>query len=182
MAKIITGDELVLLRFLTPDDAASLARLANNINVSKNLRDGFPSPYTLDDAKRFIAKTLENPFPNELAIVYRGEYAGNIGITPGVDVYRKSAEIGYFIGEPFWNKGITTRALNLMTHWVFKNTRFVRLWAGVFDFNLASQRVLEKCGYLKEAELEMAIFKNGNFFNEVRFAKVNRDRISNYES
>jgi [ribosomal protein S5]-alanine N-acetyltransferase len=170
--KFILRDKDVILRPLTLDDVPNLAHLANNKNIFIHLRDGFPKPYTLLNAEFFIRMAMGKKVPHELAIDYCGEYAGNIGITPGTDVYRRSAEIGYFVGEPFWNKGIATKALKLMSQWVFENTDIVRLYAGVFDYNHASQRVLEKCGYTKEAVMEKAVFKNGKFCNEIRYALI----------
>jgi [ribosomal protein S5]-alanine N-acetyltransferase len=180
--RLIATDGDVLLRFLTPDDAPELALYANNINIFRNLRDGFPHPYTYADAEAFIRVAARKEIPGELAIVWKGDYAGNIGVSPGSDVYRMSAEIGYFVGESFWNKGICTRAVNLMTEWIFKNTDIVRLYAGVFDYNVASQKVLEKCGYKREAVLEMAIFKNGKFCNEIRYARINHDKIKEMQT
>jgi RimJ/RimL family protein N-acetyltransferase len=81
-------------------------------------------------------------------------------------------EIGYFIGEPFWNKGITTKAVNLMTDWGFKNLDIVRIYTGIFEFNKASQHVLEKCGYNKEAVFRNVICKNNRIFDEIRYAIV----------
>jgi [ribosomal protein S5]-alanine N-acetyltransferase len=175
--KVIAKYMDVTLRQLRPDDAPHMARLADNVNVSMNLRDGFPSPYTLQDAENFINLIIEKDFPQILAIDFRGEYAGNISFTPGTNVYRRSAEIGYFIGEPFWNKGIATTAVKLLTRWVFENTTIIRLYAGVFSFNLSSQRVLEKCGYNKEAILEKAVFKKGKFYDEIRYAIIDSANI-----
>ena len=81
------------------------------------------------------------------AIEYQGEYVGNISLSVGTDIYRKSAEIGYFIGEPFWNKGIMTKAVNLITEYGFEKLSIIRIYTGIFDYNKSSQRVLEKCGF-----------------------------------
>jgi RimJ/RimL family protein N-acetyltransferase len=95
----------------------------------------------------------------------------------GQDVYRKSAEVGYFIGEDYWNKGIVTVALNLITEYGFRNLNIVRIHSGVYEHNLASQRVLEKCGYIKEGVFQKAVFKKDQFWNEVRYAKVTDPKI-----
>jgi RimJ/RimL family protein N-acetyltransferase len=97
---------------------------------------------------------------------------GNASLSLGTDVYRKSAEIAYFIGEPFWNKGIVTKAVNLLTEWGFNNLDIVRIHTGVYDYNLASQRVLEKCGFIKEAVFKLAIYKNDRLYDEIRYAKI----------
>lgn len=151
-------------------DAPRLAELANNKKVSINLRDGFPHPYTPADAEKFIGIFTKHDAPPVFAIEYNGEYVGNISLHQGVDVYRKSAEIGYFIGEPYWNKGITTRAVKLIVEYGFKNMDIVRIHTGIFEYNTASQRVLEKCGFKKEGIFEKSIFKNNRLWNEVRYA------------
>lgn len=169
---IIGKDREVVLRELTQRDIPKLAEYANNIKVSINLRDGFPSPYTIEDAINFIDRVnAQNP-KTFFAIEYRGDYVGNISLSVGPDVYRKSAEIGYFIGEPFWNKGIATKAVNLITEFGFEHLDIVRIYTGVFEFNKPSQRVLEKCGFVKEAVFEKAICKNGKIYNEIRYAKI----------
>ncbi|MBP7497247.1 MAG: GNAT family N-acetyltransferase [Bacteroidales bacterium] len=170
---IIAMDGDVILRELEEADIDEIVKNANNEKVSINLRDAFPHPYSAEDAKRFL-EIVEKQNPKTIfAIEYKGIYAGNISLTPGSDVYRYSAEIGYFIGEPFWNKGIMTKAINLMTTFGFNKLGLIRIYAGVFEFNKASQRVLEKCGYEKEAVLKKAIYKKGTFYDEIRYAKIN---------
>ena len=173
MEKIIiarNGD--VVLRELMGSDLKELSDYANNEKVSINLRDAFPKPYTIDDARNF-KKMVDNQNPKTFfAIEYQGKYVGNISLSVGKDVYRKSAEIGYFIGEPFWNKGITTKAVNLISDWGFKNLGIVRIHTGIFEFNKASQRVLEKCGFTREGVFKKSITKNNLLFDEIRYAKV----------
>ncbi|MBE0653673.1 MAG: GNAT family N-acetyltransferase [Bacteroidales bacterium] len=149
-----------------------MAELANNEKISINLRDGFPHPYTVDDAERFIAICNQQSPPTVFAIEFKGTYVGNIGLHKGEDIYRKSAEIGYFLGEPYWNKGIMTKAVNLICEYGFDELDIVRIFTGVFDYNLASQKVLEKCGFEREAIFKKAVVKKGNIYNEVRFAKT----------
>lgn len=159
----------VQLRPLRYKDANRLAQLANNKKISMNLRDGFPHPYTLADAKKFIEICKSHSPAQVFAIEYNGEYTGNIGLHPGEDVYRRSAEIGYFLGESYWGKGIMTKAVKQMVEYGFSNLNIVRIYTGVFEYNKASQRVLEKCGFKKEAVFEKAIFKNNQLWNEVRY-------------
>lgn len=173
MAEQIIGiDKDVILRELTEADLPLLAKYANNEKVSVNLRDGFPSPYTIDDAKFFFYMVNSQSPKTIFAIEYQGNYVGNISLLVGSDVYSKSAEIGYFIGEPFWNKGITTKAVNLIVKFGFEKLDIVRIYTGVFDFNVASQKVLEKCGFVKEAVFEQAICKNNKIYNEIRYSKT----------
>ena len=170
--KIIARDGDVAIRDFNKSDAPLLARYANNKKVSVNLRDGFPNPYTLNDAHAFIQRVYEQNPQTFFAIEYKGDYVGNISLSPATDVYRNNAEIGYFIGEPFWNKGIATKAVKLITDWGFKNLNIVRIYTGIFAFNKPSQRVLEKCGFEKEAVFKKAITKNGKIYDEIRYAKI----------
>jgi [ribosomal protein S5]-alanine N-acetyltransferase len=158
---------------LTEADLPRMALLANNELISQNLRDGFPYPYTLDDAETFFKKYKDHTSIILYAITYQGEYTGNISLVPCEDVYRKSAEIGYFIGEPYWNKGITTIAVNLIVDYAFSTLEIVRIHTGVFEYNLASQRVLEKCGFIKEGVFKKAISKKNKIWDEIRYAKIN---------
>jgi RimJ/RimL family protein N-acetyltransferase len=162
----------IVLRTFNESDAPKMAELANNIKVARNLRDGFPFPYTLKDAEIFIEKYGKTNPMSIFAIEYQGVYAGNISLMPGTDVYRKSAEIGYFIGEAFWNKGIVTTAVNLITDYGFKCLDIVRIHTGIFEYNTASQRVLEKCGFVKEGVFKKAIFKENQVWDEIRYAKL----------
>ncbi len=170
---IIGIDNDVIVREITEKDLHKLAQYANNKNVSTNLRDTFPSPYTLQDADNYY-QIIKNENPKTtFAIEYKGEYVGNIGLVPGTDVYRNSAELGFFIGEPFWNRGITSKSVNIITTYGFEQLKIVRIFSTVFEFNKASQRVLEKCGFEKEAVSKKAIIKNGVIYDEIRYAKIN---------
>jgi len=167
--------ENVKLRPLEMKDKLRLTELANNEKISVNLRDGFPHPYHLKDAEDFIEKCLGQDPITLFAIEFEGNYVGNIGLVKGTDVYRKSAEIGYFLGEPYWNKGIITKAINLITNYGFTRLDVERIHCGVYDFNLASQRVLEKCGFKKEGVFKRAIIKNAKMYDEVRYAKLKKN-------
>jgi ribosomal-protein-alanine N-acetyltransferase len=169
---ITLTNENVTLREFTADDKYRLAELANNPKISINLRDGFPNPYTVADAENFLHKYAGLESSLVLAIEYNGVYVGNIGLHKATDVYRKSAEIGYFLGEPYWNLGIMTKAVNLICDYGFKTLDIVRIHAGIFEFNPASMRVLEKCGFKNEAVFEKAITKAGKIYNEIRYAKI----------
>ena len=160
------------LRPLRQTDAGRLAELANNEKISCNLRDGFPHPYTLEDAENFLQKFTNQDPVTFFGIDYNGEYVGNISLFPGQDVYCKSAEIGYFIGEPYWNKGIVTTAVNLITEYGFNHMHIIRIHTGVFEYNTASMRVLEKCGFVNEGVFRKSVFKQGKLWDEVRYAKL----------
>jgi RimJ/RimL family protein N-acetyltransferase len=175
----ILKDQDVALRKFKQNDAIRMQELANNEKISINLRDAFPHPYTLSDAKDFIENCLSQDPITTFAIEYEGEYVGNIGLGQGSDVYRKSAEIGYFIGEPYWNKGITTKAVNLITKYGFEKLGIVRIHTGIYEYNPASMRVLEKCGFEKDGVFRAAIFKNGKMWDEHRFSIINPELIHN---
>lgn len=165
-------NDAIRLREFTRDDNHSMAEIANNPKIAVNLRDGFPHPYLLKDAESFIEMCLKLSPPQIFAIEYNGVYVGNIGVIKGTDVYRKSGEIGYFLAEPYWNKGIMSKAVNLICDYAFQYLDVVRIHTGVFSYNPASQRVLEKCGFIREAVFKDAIFKNDVLCDEVRFAKL----------
>jgi RimJ/RimL family protein N-acetyltransferase len=163
----------IKLRPLLLSDAARLVELANNEKISRNLRDGFPNPYTLADAENFLSKFTNQDPVTFFGIEYNGEHVGNISLVPGQDIYRKSAEIGYFIGELYWNKGIVTTAVTLITDYGFKKLGIIRIQTGVFEYNTASIRVLEKCGFTKDGVFRKSVFKQNKIWDEVRYSKIN---------
>lgn len=164
-------DGIVTIRKFRRSDKYRMAELANNEKISVNLRDAFPYPYAIADAETFIAGCISQNPVEVFAIEYHGQYVGNIGLHKQNDVYSKSAELGYFIGEPYWNRGITTRAVKLICDYGFKELDIVRIFSGIFEYNPASQRVLEKCGFEREALCKNAVCKKGKIYDEIRYAK-----------
>src|SRR5258706_7540428 len=162
----------VSLRPLKDEDKSVLSALANNKKIADILRDAFPYPYKESDAEFFIGLSKKNNLPTNLAIEYKGEFSGVIGLTKQEDVYCNTAEIGYWIGERYWNNGIATVAVKLMTEYGFSNLEFIRIHTGIFAYNTASMRVLEKNGYEKEGVFKRGVFKNGEIWDEHRFAKL----------
>lgn len=162
----------VNLRRLTNDDQSSLARLVNNKKIWDNVRDFLPFPYTENDAATFIGLTMQEMLPMTFAIEYKGQICGVIGLTRQTDVYKKTAEIGYWIGEPFWKKGIATLAVKLITDYGLHSLDFIRIHTGVFEYNIGSMRVLEKNGYIKDGVFKKAVFKNGKIWDEHRFSII----------
>jgi RimJ/RimL family protein N-acetyltransferase len=150
------------LRELQLSDAASLAENANNINIWNNVRDALPYPYSEEDGKQFIETKLEKTKTTvDFAIVVEGKVIGGISIIPQNDVERVSAEIGYWIGEKYWNKGIMSSAIKQMVTYAFTNLPQLRkIFAKPFDYNIASQKVLQKAGFELEAILKQAAIKN----------------------
>jgi [ribosomal protein S5]-alanine N-acetyltransferase len=169
-AIIECGD--LILRRLRPSDKKSLVRYANNKKIWRNVRDIFPHPYTEKDADVFIAVCSQEDPVNNFCIDLEGVCIGMIGFTIQKDVYRKSAEVGYWLGEPFWGKGIATRALQALISYIFTQYDVVRLHAGIFEWNPASMRVLEKAGFKREGIFEKAIFKDGQLIDEHRYSLV----------
>ena len=152
------------------DDVDALARHANNRNVSIHLRDRFPFPYELDHARKFLAWLLAQDQPTVWAIDVDGEAAGGIGIEQKTDVERISAEIGYWLGESCWNRGVVTEALQAVTAEVFRRFDVMRLYALPFADNLASVRVLEKAGYVLEGHLRQSAIKDGRVRDQLLYA------------
>jgi RimJ/RimL family protein N-acetyltransferase len=154
-------------------DADSLARHANSLNVAKQLRDRFPHPYSRANALTFLKFATQDEDPNNLAIEVHGEAAGGIGYVPGSDIERFSAEIGYWLGEAHWGRGIVTEALMLVTDDVFKRRNLLRLFALPFADNIGSTRVLEKAGYVREGILRNSAVKFGKSRDQAIYARLN---------
>jgi len=156
-------------------DEDALESHANNRNIWRNLRDAFPHPYGNLDAVQWLAKHIGVEPVRSFAIDYQRELCGSIGVFPLDDVHRRSAEIGYFVAEPFWGRGIATEAVRGITAYAFDTIpELVRIQAGVFEWNPASMRVLEKAGYEREALLRQNIWKDGTLMDSVQYAKLRR--------
>ena len=163
------------LRPLTPADAGSLATYANNYHIWRNVRDYFPHPYKLEDAEGFILFNEGVQPPTNFCIDVDGACVGVIGFIPQEDVYSKTADFGYWLGEPFWGRGIMTTATRRMVNYIFTHFDVVRIHAGVFEWNKASMRVLEKGGFREDCVFEQAIFKDGQLINEHRYSLLKRN-------
>ncbi|MCI0357751.1 MAG: GNAT family N-acetyltransferase [Planctomycetaceae bacterium] len=166
------------VRDLTASDSASLARYANNRQIWLNLRDRFPHPYSQADADAFIAHVAQQPQPTVWAIEVAGEAAGTIGITLGGDVERTGAEIGYWLGEPYWGRGIMTQAVTAVTAWSLNQFQLTRIYALPFATSAASCRVLEKAGYTCEGRLRKSAIKDGQILDQFMYAYVTPDRAT----
>ncbi|MCC6372129.1 MAG: GNAT family N-acetyltransferase [Bacteroidia bacterium] len=169
---MLLSDKSVLLRALRKEDAHELALQANNKKIWDNLRNYMPYPYTEKDAEFFIELTAKEEPRVTFAIEFEGNLCGIVGLLPQKDVYIKTAEIGYWIGEAYWGKGIATVALSLLTQHALNTLDFVRLHTGVFEHNVASMRVLEKCGYEKDGVFKKCVLKNGKIIDEHRYSIV----------
>jgi len=160
------------LRPFIPDDAPSLAELANDLTVWRNLRDGFPHPYTLEHARGFIERTLRQPAGSHAAIVIGGRAVGSIGLELGTDVERVSAEFGYWLGEPYRGRGVMTEAIRAFTDAAFETFSLTRIFALPFAHNVASCRALEKAGFTLEAVLRRSCIKEGRITDQRQYARI----------
>ena len=153
-------------------DLDSLVAHANNRNIWINLRDRFPHPYTRHDGQKFIRSMRESNPETAFALAVEGAAVGGIGFVLQHDVDRVSAEIGYWLGEPFWGRGITTEALVAVTHYAIETHGLTRLFAVPFSHNAASCRVLEKAGYVREALLRRSAIKDGRIVDQFQYAFI----------
>ncbi|MBK7407461.1 MAG: GNAT family N-acetyltransferase [Saprospirales bacterium] len=172
---ILVQTDRFILREFSLADAPSFAHLANNRKVWAGVRDAFPHPYTLENAKEFIEMVTADQPTHVFAIEIDGKAVGAIGYFVQEDVYRYSAEIGYWLGEPYWGQGLMTEVVKLMVEKTFERSNVWRLYAGVYHTNTGSQRVLEKAGFQKEGVLRKAVFKDGQVLDEVRYAFLRPD-------
>jgi ribosomal-protein-alanine N-acetyltransferase len=173
------GKRLVQLTLKTCDvrswrtsDAESLLRHANNRNIWLNLRDAFPHPYTKHDARAYIRSVRERTPETTFAIAVDDEAVGSVGFVLRTDVERVSAEIGYWLAEPFWGRGITTEALTALTKYAVDTHGLTRIYALPFAWNRASCRVLEKAGYVLEARLRRSAIKDGQITDQMQYAYI----------
>src|SRR5262249_6202442 len=156
-------------------DEATLVMHANNYNVSRNMRDQFPYPYTAEDAREWIRRAGEESPRTNFAIEVDGEAVGGIGLSLNDDIHRCSAGIGYWLGEAFWGRGVVTEAVRALTQWAFDNFNLSRIYAGVLEWNPASMRVLEKAGYQFEGRLRNAVIKHNQVMDQFIYSII-RDK------
>ena len=162
------------LRPFSISDLENLVKYANNYNIAKFLTNQFPHPYTEEDGRKFISSVANSDPVNIFAIEVNGEAVGSIGIFPQSDIHEKNAEMGYWLAEPFWGNGIVTRAIGEIVEYGFNTFEITRIFARPFSTNPASQRVLEKAGFTCEVRLKNAIYKNGNYIDEMIYA-INKE-------
>lgn len=151
-------------------DEGSLVTHANNRKIWQNVRDAFPHPYTRADATDWIHKASSDDPMTSFAIEVDGAAVGAIGVVLQSDIFRRSAEIGYWLGEDYWSRGIVTEAVRAFTMWSFTTFDLCRIYAGVFDWNPGSVRVLEKAGFEFEGRMKKAVTKEGRTGDELIYA------------
>lgn len=162
---------MLKLRPFRKSDAVALQKLADNQNVSRYLVDTFPYPYTPRDAEWWIETGSKQDSAFNQVIEYAGEFIGSVGIRPQSGWRAHIAEIGYWVGEPFWGRGIGSAAVREMTEHAFAELQYRKLFAPVLAPNVASMRVLEKCGYVRECVMCDEVQKHGRYYDIHRFAR-----------
>jgi [ribosomal protein S5]-alanine N-acetyltransferase len=167
---------ITLLRPWKPGDLPNLIKYGDNKRIAKNMSDAFPSPYTEEKGKSFIENATKNSPVRIFAIDMDGEAIGGIGIHPQSDIHCKNAELGYWLAEPFWGKGIITTAIKEITAYTFANFEIERIFARPFGTNIPSQKALEKAGFKLEACFEKTLFKRGEYLDELIYAIRREER------
>ena len=162
----------IILRPWQKQDAQELASVANNRNIWNNVRDALPSPYTVMDAMQWISHVNSQSPVINFAIVCDGSVVGSIGCQPKEDVSRKNIEIGYFVGELYWGKGIATEAVKQLLDFIAMQMDVVRIEAHVFEQNKSSMKVLQKNGFYLEGIRRKAVLKNNECIDEYLLVKL----------
>ncbi|MDY0083400.1 MAG: GNAT family protein [Ignavibacteriaceae bacterium] len=157
------------------EDAESLSKNANHPEISRYLSDGFPYPYTIENAEVWIKSLLEKDTNLFFAIVFEDEVIGGISATPYNNVHRFTAEVGFWLGKNYWNKGITTGALKTFCNYLFTKFNLNKITAKVFEGNEASKTVLLKCGFLLEGTHPESVFKNDIFVTHYSYGLLKKD-------
>lgn len=159
-------------------DAADLAAALSNKKVQDNLRDGLPYPYTEQDGRDYISAMLsageEETFA--FAITVDGKVIGSIGVFRQGNIHRRTAELGYYIAEEYWGKGIMTEAVKQICEYVFDKSDIIRIYAEPFAYNIASCRVLEKAGFLCEGTLRNNAVKNGKIVDMKMYSLLKTEK------
>ena len=166
------GDGFVIRNFLY-GDASGLSRNGDNPNIAINQRECFPSPYTIDLARNWIQFVRDNESTTRFVIANDKEAIGEIGVVIQPDVHLYTAEIGFWIGEPYWGNGLMTQAVSWMVEYCFSELGLKRIFADVMEYNIASQKVLQKCGFELEGIFRKNIYKNDDFYDQFVYAIVN---------
>jgi RimJ/RimL family protein N-acetyltransferase len=161
-----------VVREWSPSDKDALVRFANNRNVWRNLTDKFPHPYTAADADWWLTFVAQMAEPTHWAVEVDCLCVGGIGFTRGDGIFVKSGRFGYWLGEPYWGRGIMSVAVKSVSCHVMSNFGLARLEAPVFAWNPTSMRILEKSGFVREGVLRASAFKDGRLIDSVLYALV----------
>ncbi len=169
MRIVLDGCEI---RSFVPRDATALVKYGDNPNIARHLRARFPRPYSRADALAFLDQVKAQSPETTFAIATSGELIGSIGLGLQEDVHRHAAEVGFWLGEPHWGKGLATQAVKAMVVHGFNTLGLLRIYAHVFEGNQASMRVLEKAGFTLEGRLRKAILKEGRLLDQLVYGFV----------
>lgn len=171
--------ESISTRPFRKTDEDELAKYLNNKKIWDQLRDYLPHPYSTKDARDHIERSInDNPTQN-FAIDYKNELVGSISLVLQEDVYRHSAETGFWIAEPFWGKGIATAAIKHIIDYGFNQLGIVRIYASVMQNNIASMKALVKAGFQPEGVFKKGFIKNEEYLDEHRFGILNHKNLNN---
>lgn len=167
-----------ILREWKSEDAESIAQAANNEKIAANLRNAFPYPYTLEDAKWYVEDCISRGEDKQItrAIEIDGRAVGSIGIFVQDDVYEKSAELGYWLSEDYWRQGIMSEAVKQICREAFEKFDIIRIYAEPFEHNQGSRGVLEKAGFTYEGTMRSGVYKNGNVYSYCMYSLL-RDEL-----
>ena len=154
------------------DDAESVARHANNRKIWLGVRDLFPHPYTIQDAREFLHRAISEQPEMKFCVEIEGAAIGGIGVHPGEDVHRHTSTVGYWLGEEFWGRGIMSEAVAAFMDFCFDNFSLRRIYAEAYANNPASARVLEKAGFVFEGRLKNNVIKDGKLLDSLLYAKT----------
>lgn len=158
-------------------DATDLAMAISNKKIQNNLRDGLPYPYTEQDGANFISDMLSAD-ENEtfaFAITVDDKVVGSIGVFRQGNIHRLTAELGYYIAEEYWGRGIMTEAVRQICEYVFDKSDIIRIYAEPFEYNIASCRVLEKVGFQYEGTLRNNAVKNGKIIDMKMYSMLKKE-------
>jgi [ribosomal protein S5]-alanine N-acetyltransferase len=162
----------IALRPPIAEDAPSIAKYANDRNVWIQLRDAMPHPYSLQDAVDWLGRNLEQDPVSMFAIECEGEAIGGISLVPGTDIERRSAELGYWVGAPYWGRGIATAAVTRICRYAFEELDMLRVFATPMTSNATSRRVLEKAGFQLEGIMRRCFVKDGAVCDAALYARI----------
>ncbi len=161
------------------DDAADISKVLNNTKIIENLRDGIPYPYTEKDAEEFITAMLSSDENKTyaFAITADDKVIGSIGVFRCDNIHFRTAEMGYYIAEPFWGKGIGTIAVKKVCDYIFEKTNIIRIFSEPFSYNIASCRVLEKAGFTYEGTLRKNAVKNNKVIDMKMYSLIKNEPV-----
>lgn len=161
---------MIQLRNVNTATPEEIQKLANNHAIAVNLRDAFPYPYTVEDAVTYLELAANGVLGHVFGIYDNDTFVGCCSLIPQNDVYRINAEIGYWIGEPYWGRGYATDAVRQCLKFAFEELNLLRVYANICEYNIGSMKVLEKAGFEKEAIIKSSIMKEGKIFDEYLYS------------